>query len=401
MNEKILNLVDKYEDDAIKLRHYLHENPELSSEEFETSKLMKSYAEDLGLKIEEVPADESSSGTGFIATLDTGKPGKTIGLRTDIDGLPVQENMENLANKRKIISKKDGVMHACGHDGHMSTIIHSMKILNELKEELTGKIIFIFEEAEEVGTGIDPLINLLKTKNIDAIYGNHLAAFLDTGYITADVGPVMAAIADVEFTIIGKGGHGSRPDLSFNPLIAGVDIINSLALAWNNQIDVTETVTFGFTQFHVGEQKNVFSDKATIGGSIRYFDIETGEKAYKMTIDIARKVADIHNCEIKVGKLSGPDLDPTINDEKLATMVQSSVNELFPTALKHDLTWFASESFADYSKIAPSAFAFIGIRNDELGSGAEHHSEYFDVDDDALKYSIGTMVKFATDYLSK
>lgn len=401
LNDKILQLVEKYEKEAIELRHLLHENPEMSSKEFETSKLLKRYATELGLEIEEVSADERSVGTGFIATLDTGKPGKTVGLRTDIDALPVQENVNNLVGKREVISKNEGVMHACGHDGHMSTLIHSMKILCELKDELTGKIIFIFEEAEELGNGIDAMVKLLKTKDIDAIYGNHLAAFLDTGYVSADVGPVMAAAAQVDFDVIGKGGHGSRPDLSINPLFAGVDILNSISTAWNNQIDVEETVTLGITQFNVGSQFNVFADKASIGGSLRYFDVETGENAYEMLINIAEKVASVHNCTIEVAAVHGPQTFPVVNDEKLALMVQDGIDELFPGALAHKINWFASESFSDYAKVAPSVFSFVGIRNKEIGSGAEHHNEYFDMDDGALKYAVGTMVKFTTDYLSK
>jgi amidohydrolase len=401
LNERILQLVEKYEKEAVELRHYLHEHPEVSSQEFETSKMLKKYATDLGLEVEEVPVDDRAAGTGFIATLDTGTPGKTVGLRTDIDALPVQENPNNLVGSRSVISKNDGAMHACAHDGHMTTVIHSMKILHELKDELTGKVIFIFEEAEEIGNGIHSMIEFLKTKEIDAIYGNHLAAFLDTGYVSADIGPVMAAAAIVNFEVVGKGGHGSRPDLSVNPLFAGVDILNSISTAWNNQIDVEETVTLGITQFNVGSQFNVFADRAKIGGSLRYFDVETGEAAYEMLMNTAEKVASVHNCQIEVDKVQGPQTIPVINDEKLALLVQKGVDEIFPGVLTHDVNWFASETFSHYAKIAPTVFSFVGIRNEELGTGAEHHNEYFDMDDDALKYAIGMMTKFTIDYLSQ
>jgi len=234
MNEEILKFIEQHDNEARKLRQYLHEHPEISAHEKSTSKFLKEIVRELGLEIEEVPKAGTSAGYGFIATLDTGRPGKTLALRTDIDALPIKENPNNLAGPRDVISKNDGVMHACGHDGHMTTLLYTMKLLNELKEQLTGKVIFIFEEGEEIGSGINETIKLLKNKNIDAIYGNHLASFLDTGKISADIGPVMAAITTVDFKVIGRGGHGSRPDLSINPLYVGVDILNSLSIAWNN-----------------------------------------------------------------------------------------------------------------------------------------------------------------------
>lgn len=400
MNEFIQKRLEEYDAEARDLRQYFHEHPEVSTEEVETSKFLKQKVASLGLDIEEVPVDGKSNGHGFIATLDTGKSGKTIGLRTDIDALPVKENPYNLAGPREIMSKNEGVMHACGHDGHMTTLLYAMKILTELKDQLAGKIIFIFEEGEELAAGVDGMIQLLKDKNVDGIYGNHFASFLDTGLISADAGPVMAAATTVDFKVIGQGGHASRPDLSVNPLYVGVDILNSLSIAWNNQLDIEKTVTLGMTQFHVGDAANVFADEARIGGSLRYFDIDAGARAYELVEKVAKNVAATHNSEIEIMPNAGPKTIPVINDEELALQTQASVEELFPGHLAHDVNWYASEPFSKYNQVAPYVFAFVGIRNEELGSGAEHHNELFDFDDDALKYAIGTMTKFAVDLLS-
>lgn len=400
MNEEILKFIEQHDNEARKLRQYLHEHPEISAHEKSTSKFLKEIVRELGLEIEEVPKAGTSAGYGFIATLDTGRPGKTLALRTDIDALPIKENPNNLAGPRDVISKNDGVMHACGHDGHMTTLLYTMKLLNELKEQLTGKVIFIFEEGEEIGSGINETIKLLKNKNIDAIYGNHLASFLDTGKISADIGPVMAAITTVDFKVIGRGGHGSRPDLSINPLYVGVDILNSLSIAWNNQLNVEETVTLGLTQFHVGEAHNVFADEARIGGTLRYFDMDAGAHAYEVLQKVANNVAATHNAHIEIMEDAGLLAIPVINDEKLALQAQTSIEDLFPGHLVHNVNWYASELFANYGEVAPYIFTFVGIRNEELGSGAEHHNEYFDMDDNALKYAIGTMTKFAVDYLT-
>lgn len=401
MNDKILKLIQGYEIEARKVRHYLHENPEVATEEIETSKFLKEKAANLGLFIEKVPKKGTSAGNGFIATLDTGKPGKTVGLRTDIDALPVTENLFNLLQPRNVISKNDGVMHACGHDGHMTILLYAMRILWDLKSELTGKIIFIFEEGEEISAGIREMVNLLKLKEMDAIYGNHLVSFLNTGQIALDPGPIMAAISRIDFKVIGRGGHGSRPDLSVNPLYAGADILNSISVAWNNQINVEKTVTLGLTEFHAGTAYNVFADEARIGGSLRYFDVAEGQRATNLLYKVAENVAEAHNCHIEITDKAAELSIPVVNDEKLTELAQEGVDELFPGSRVEEINWFASESFSRYGEVAPYVFAFVGMRNTELGSGAEHHNELFDMDDDSLKYGIGAMVKFAIDFLIK
>ncbi|MBG9984093.1 amidohydrolase [Aerococcaceae bacterium DSM 111022] len=399
MKEQLLENVEKYWTEIVQLRHYLHTNPELSGQEFKTSAYLKEIISKWGLPIEEVPADHFGSGTGFIATLYTGRPGKTIGLRTDIDALPVQEPDKNLKNTRVVKSNTPGVMHACGHDGHTATLIGAMRILIDHKDQLTGKIIFIFEEGEEHSLGIHGMIKLLQTKNIDAIYGNHLVAHLETGKIAVNNGPTMAALTTINFDIVGQGGHGSRPDLSVNPIFAGAAILNSISIAWNNQLNVSKTVTLGITQFNSGQTNNVFDDRAHIGGTLRYFDEAEGEKAKQILMNIAEQVGAVHGCTIEDYSMNDATTMAVINDSKLADLGKQTVEEVLPNALVPGEPWFASEGFAYYRQVAPSLFTFIGTKNDILGSGAEHHNEYFDIDDESLKYSIMTMVAFTHNYL--
>ncbi len=399
LKEQLLENVEKYWTEIVQLRHYLHTNPELSGQEFKTSAYLKEIISKWGLPIEEVPADHFGSGTGFIATLYTGRPGKTIGLRTDIDALPVQEPDKNLKNTRVVKSNTPGVMHACGHDGHTATLIGAMRILIDHKDQLTGKIIFIFEEGEEHSLGIHGMIKLLQTKNIDAIYGNHLVAHLETGKIAVNNGPTMAALTTINFDIVGQGGHGSRPDLSVNPIFAGAAILNSISIAWNNQLNVSKTVTLGITQFNSGQTNNVFDDRAHIGGTLRYFDEAEGEKAKQILMNIAEQVGAVHGCTIEDYSMNDATTMAVINDSKLADLGKQTVEEVLPNALVPGEPWFASEGFAYYRQVAPSLFTFIGTKNDILGSGAEHHNEYFDIDDESLKYSIMTMVAFTHNYL--
>src|SRR5699024_1191264 len=220
MTSFIKKRAKELEKETIETRGFLHEYPEISSEEFETSKYLKQKVKEMGLQVEEVYGS-----TGFTALLDTGSPGKTLGIRTDIDALPVEEKPNNLVGKRKYLSKNTGAMHARGHDGHKAIVLTVIMNINEMKDFISGRIRF---KGEEIGAGIDAMLTHLEDKNLDAIYGNHLAAFMDSGTICVDEGPRMAGAIFVDFTVHGKSGHGSRPDLSVNPVFAAAQILNGL-----------------------------------------------------------------------------------------------------------------------------------------------------------------------------
>ncbi|MDR0844258.1 MAG: amidohydrolase [Tannerella sp.] len=395
MNKTVLLQKVKEIDPYIReIRGYLHEHPERSSQEYETSKFLRAEISKSGLPVTLV------SSTGFFAVLDTGRVGKTIGLRTDIDALPVPEHPFNLKQKKKWISKNEGVSHVCGHDAHTSVLLGAIKILYDLKDQLSGKIIFIFEAAEETVNGIDEMLNGLAPFHIDAIYGNHFRASIPTGYIGADSGAIMSGVAFIEFNVIGRGGHASRPDLSINPVIAAAHILTGITVAWNNRIDVTKMLTLGITRIHGGETNNVFPNSVFIGGSMRFFDLKEGEKALRVVKKTAENIAEAHDCTVSFERAK-IDLAPVINDDTLSGIVRETVRELYPDKLRTGEKWFASESFSKYSTVAPSVFTFVGIDNDTLGSGAEHHNDKFDIDEDALQYALGTMVGFTVDFLEK
>lgn len=392
-NEAILNSIADIKDYLINTRRYLHENPELSGKEFKTSKFLKDEVKKLNLHLVEV------EGTGFYAILDTGNPGKTLGLRTDIDALPIVEKESNQKSMRLCKSNVDGVFHACGHDGHMATLLGSMIVLVEHKDELRGRIIFIFEEGEETGVGIDKMLAALKKEKIDAIYGEHLAAFLPTGKIGLEAGPVMAGNGIVDFTVRGKGGHGSRPDLSISPIFAATNIINGLASAWVNRVDVTKTVTLGLGLINGGTIANVIPDEVRIAGTLRYFDTNEGKKALDLVKKVGSLTAEAHECEFIANDIRH-DNEPVINDEKLAKLAQDSIEEIIPGSIDRGITWFASETFAGYANLCPTVFALVGTKNAELGSGAEHHNEYFDIDEESISLGASAMVKFANEFLN-
>lgn len=390
--ELILEKVKSVDTYIREIRGYLHEHPELSGKEFETTQFLQAEIAKLGLPITQIP------GTGFYAVLDTKRPGKTIGLRTDIDALPIPESEVNLKQKKLHLSQNPGVSHTCGHDGHSAILLGTTKILTEWQDRLTGKIVFIFEEGEETNSGIPAMIEALRPLKIDAIYGNHLKSNLETGKIYIREGAIMAGTGTVAFDIIGRGGHASRPDLSINPVFAAANVLTGISIAWNNQRDITKTLTLGITQVQGGETYNVIPNSVYIGGTVRFFDREEGEKGFALLRKVSEDIARAHNCTVKFRDKMGIAIGPVVNDDALAKFTHKAVNELYPGSVVSDeqYIWYAAETFARYSELAPSIFTFIGIKNDSLGSGAEHHNDQFDIDEDALQYGVGAMVQFVT-----
>lgn len=390
----IKQLVDKNENYLIETRRHLHRHPELSGEEYETEKFLKAEIEKYGLPIQQ------ASNTGFIAILDTGKPGKTIGLRADIDALPIVETESNLKQKREVISENVGAMHACGHDAHMAMLLTTIKSLVEIKDQLKGKIIFIFEEGEERWTGINDMIETLRPLKLDAVFGMHVLSSLETGKVSIDEGPVMAGAIGAHITVKGKSGHVARPDLAVSPIFGGANILTNIASAWANQLDVTKTVTLGFTEFNSGDESNIIPNEAVISGSLRFYDLNEALKATQLIEKIAKNVGAAHNCVTSFTTENKTTAYPVDNDKNLAEIAQKAILKNTPDGLATDEKWFASESFSRYSELAPTAFAFIGIKNEEYGSGAEHHNEQFDIDEVGLKYGVLAEVQFVIDFLT-
>ena len=397
LKEKVKALIAENESKLISRRRELHNYPELSSQEHQTVAYLKKELAHLNLETYDV-----KNSTGFYMIFDTQKAGQTIGLRTDIDALPVNEPKMNLKQERTCHSKNPGVMHACGHDGHMATLITAIEILVALKEYLSGKLVFIFEEGEETHSGILPMIDALKEIKFDAIYGAHLLANLETGKVGLDSGSVMSGLARIAFDVIGKGGHGSRPDLSINPIYATANILTNLASAWVNQLDVTKTVTLGITQVIGGEALNVFPEKVFVGGTLRFFDVAAGEKGLEVLKKITSQIAKAHNCQIAFHDNMELALLPVVNDEKLAEIAKKAALDIFPEIeIIPGANWFASETFTHYQKLAPTCFALVGTKNEELGSGAEHHNQFFDLDEASLKYNLGIMVMFVLTLMNR
>ena len=375
MREKLLTLGRKYEADIIRWRRQLHRFPETGGREHRTAALVEDHAKALGLEVLRVGE------TNRIAVLETGKPGRTVLLRADMDALPVQENPQNLRRERTVVSEHEGVCHACGHDAHTAMLLGAMSMLWEMREELMGRVLFCFESDEESGSGWPVMIPALEKLCVDRCFALHVLSSLESGVVNIADGPRMSGMVAVDVTFVGKGGHGSRPDLSVNPVFTAAAALNQLAVAAANQVDANETLTLGITTIDGGRAFNVIPDRARVLGSLRYFRPEVGEKALGMLKSVCGHTAAIHGCTVEYGPMTRVYLAPTVNDPACAALARRAVPEEWQGACDR---WYASETFSKYLEKWPGALGFLGIRNEALGCGAEHHNGRFDLDEAAL-----------------
>lgn len=377
--DEISVLADEVNDYLIETRRTLHRHPELSGEEQWTSEFLRNEIEKMGIPVEMV------SRTGFIATLDTGCPGPHIALRADIDALPVMESEENLKGKKSCVSEIPGCSHACGHDAHMAMMLAAMKLLVADRKDQTGILYFCFEEGEENGCGLKGMLEALDQRKIDACWGIHVYAGMEANKICLESGPRMSGAAEIEFQIIGKGGHGSRPDMAINPVFCAAAILMNLGVCWTNQITAGETVTLGITTIQGGELGNIIPDTAKIKGSLRYFNENEGKKALEIVRTVAEHTAAMNRCSAEFGNRFRLACPPVVNDETCAKIAKDGVGKVMPKEnIVKSEPWYASDSFGVYLQRYPGVYAHIGLTNEAYGSGALHHNSQFDLDESIM-----------------
>ena len=396
LNEEIKKLADEYEPYIIDCRRKVHTFAEVAMQEDKTHAFILEEAKKLGLPYEEVPT------TSVIVKMDTGRPGMVVALRADIDALPLAENPNNLAGPRTCVSEKGNTCHACGHDAHTSMLLGAMQVLYRMKDKLNGTVLFCFEEGEEPNSGVEALLKALEKYDVDRCWAIHVYAELEEGKMCVDPGPRMAGAAIIDVTFVGKSGHGSRPDLAVNPVFCGANFLNNLSVAFSNQITAGKTVTMGLTMFHAGEVGNVIPETARTQGSYRFFDLEEGKKAVRITKQVADHTAAMHNCKVEYGPRTDFIGGPTVTDPACAEVADRVLNEILPEGtVVHCDPWYAGESFRLWLEQYPAVFAFLGSKKPEAGEGAAHHNYKFDLNENVLKTGTISTVRFAVEWLAR
>ena len=386
--DSIKNLSKINNKNIVDIRHHLHANPELSFQEFETSKYVKIALENIGIsKI------EHKANTGLVALIEGKNPSvKTIALRADMDALPIKE-LNNVAYK----SKNEGVMHACGHDVHTSCLLGAAQILFSLRNEFEGTIKFIFQPGEEkLPGGASMMINegVLKNPDANAIIGQHVMPLIPVGKVGFKSGLYMASTDELYVKVIGKGGHGAMPQLNIDPVVIAAQIIISLQQIVSRMSSPIIPSVLSFGKVIANGATNVIPNEVIMEGTFRTLDekwrLEAHDKMVKMATMIAESMGG--KCEFEVRK-GYPFLH---NDETLTAKAKQHAIEFLGSENVVDLDiWMAAEDFAYYSQIIPACFYRLGTRNEEKGIVSSVHTPTFDIDENALEIGSGLMAYLA------
>ncbi len=380
------------------IRHHLHSNPELSFQEFETSKFIINKLQELGLEIE-----TGYLKTGIVATLKCKNPeSKTIALRADMDALPIHET-----NDVPYKSKNIGVMHACGHDVHSASLLGVAKVLNEIKDEIEGTIKFIFQPGEEKLPGGASLMlkeGLLAKHPSSKIFAQHVTPQIETGKVGFKSGMFMASTDEIYIEVVGVGGHAAMPALYNNPLIIASELLLKLNEIFSSEnlknigIETPTVLAFGKI---IGEgATNVIPDKVNIEGTFRTFDEDWRKAAHQKIKEICDIVSKENKASININIIIGyPFL---VNDIEVTENAKKSAIEYLGKENVIDLDYrMTAEDFAFFSQQVPSCFYRIGTGNIEKNIMSNVHTSTFDIDENSLEVMIGLMSYIAINELRK
>ncbi|MBN1333818.1 MAG: amidohydrolase [Synergistales bacterium] len=395
MLARMLEEAEKQSGDIIELRRYFHSFPELSWEEVQTTSRIKEILEGMGF--ENIRTGFGGTECGLTAEL-TGKPeGPCVALRADIDALPLQE--ENDVPYR---SRKDGVMHACGHDAHAAMLLGAARILAGMKDEIPGKVKLIFQPGEEAGfnSGAETMIREGALEGVDAVGGLHIWSNVPSGEVGFRKGAIMASADVWEVEIQGKGGHGSMPHKAVDPTIAAATIITTVQTVVSRELDPQETVVVSLGQIEAGTAPNIIPERAVLKGSIRTTSPAVREALPEKIERIMKGICEALRCR---GNLVYTNIYPvTVNDPEITDMAVNMAEEMLgKECVKEADLVMGSEDFSYYEEQVPGTFFFLGSGNPEKGTEEQHHSPRFNVDEDVLYKGAALLAGFAWTYLDR
>lgn len=388
----VKELAEKYFDYAVSMRREFHMHPEPSLKEERTCSRIIEELENLGLKA------KKAAKTGVICEIKgekNSKIKKTVALRADMDALELEEK-----NEVEYKSKNEGLMHGCGHDGHSASLLTAAKILADLKDKFAGTVKLIFQPGEEVAIGAKTMVKEGVVKDVDAIFGIHIWNDLESGKISVEAGPRMAAVNQFKIEVKGQGGHGSMPHQGIDPIMAGAAIVMNLQTIVSREFNPMEAAVLSVDIFNSGSKGNVLPDSAHLEGTTRCFSREINQRFEEIISRVVKETAAGYRAEaeLEYNKLTLP----CINNPKITKIAQKaaakisavdSLVELEKTTGGEDFSFFAAE--------VPAAFAFVGSRNEAKGADAPHHHPEFNIDEKSLKMASSLYAQFALEFLEE
>ena len=391
---------------VVEWRRWFHENPELSNREFNTSARIAEILRDMGLE-----PQTGIAHTGIVAYIEGGKPGPLVAIRTDIDGLPVEEQtgLPYASTVRSEYNGQDvGVMHACGHDAHMAMVLGAAKILNDMKAELAGSVMLIFQPAEEgPPVGEDGGASMMLDEGIfagrmpAAVFGMHVGISTPGGQFSVKPGPMMAASDGFKITVKGKQTHGARPWDGVDPVVVSSQIVMGLQTIASRQVDVTlapSIISVG--RITGGVRYNVIPDDVTMEGTIRTFDPGMREYIHSAIERTSRLIAESAGAEVEVEIYQGP---PAVNNNAdLTSLVMPALERASGKPVLSIQPQTVAEDFSEYGAVTPSVFVFLGNWPEELDPASQptNHSPYFHMHEPYMERGVKAYGHMVVDFLN-
>jgi amidohydrolase len=383
LKETIQQLSNRYADELIDIRHHLHAHPELSYEEYETSKYIQSFLTKWNIPF------EVKAKTGVIGLIKGKDPeSRVVALRADMDALPIKE--ENTVSYK---SQNEGKMHACGHDVHTTCLLGAAKILNEIKDQITGTIKLIFQPGEEKNPGGASILikeGVLKNPSPNSIIGLHVHPGLPTGKFSFRKGRVMASADEIYITIRGKGGHAAAPHLTTDTILVASHLIVSLQQVISRNCDPFTPSVLSICSFQGGFTTNVIPSEVKLMGTFRAMDEKWRFKAHEIIKKHANELASSMGAEIDVNIDVGyptVDNDPTLTDRATELAVQFIGKEnVSETEVR-----MGAEDFGYYTQQIPGCFFRLGVGNESKGIVHNVHTPKFNIDETAISLGAGMM----------
>ncbi|MDD7592867.1 MAG: amidohydrolase [Peptoniphilaceae bacterium] len=383
----IHEVASRYGDALIEKRRYFHQHPEVSEKEFNTSQVIQDELDAIG-----IPWQPCGLETGILATINGAKPGKTILLRGDMDALTVQET-----TGAPYASQNEGVMHACGHDCHISMLLTAARILNDMKEDLCGTVKLAFQPAEEVATGAKAMIADGALEGVDACFAIHVWAGVAAGTISLEAGPRMASADEFHIKVKGKGSHGAEPESGIDAAVVTAAMINNLQTIASREISPMEPVVVTVGTIQAGTRWNVIAENSVMTGTVRCFNPDIWasmkgrlERVVSATAEAYRAQADLEYINLVV---------PTVNDPAFVSLAQQSAKKVMgDDCLAAYPPTTGGEDFSFFLQKVPGAIAFLGTGSEACDSLWPNHSGNFRVDESQLIKGAMLYAQVALDY---
>lgn len=388
MLEEMFDALDSYYEDMVNVRRYLHQHPELSFREFKTAKYIADFYRSLGAEVE-----TNVGGNGVVARIKGAKSGKTVALRADFDALPIQDE-KDVPYKSTV----PGVMHACGHDGHTSVLLHVAKVLHEKRDKLAGEYVLIHQHAEEFAPG--GAISMIEDgclDNVDVIFGTHLWATEPTGRILYRSGPIMAAADRFQITVQGKGGHGAHPNMTKDAIVTASQLVVNLQQIVSRRVDPLDAAVVSVGNFSAENAFNVIADKAVLEGTVRTFREEVRDQIEKEIEQITKGVCYTNGSSYEYKYFRG--YPAVVNHEKETDFLAACAKDV--PGVKEVVEANPSmggEDFAYYLQHVKGTFFFTGAKPPKDEDAFSHHHPKFDIDEKAMLIAAKTLIKAAITY---